>query len=276
MFKKYVFFVAFVFFTVQLAQSQVLISLLLGNKLNTDKLKFGLDGGVSFSNISNVSNITYPGVEASTATNYYIGFYFDILLKEHTNWYVHTGVLVKSTMGVKLEPPYQLDTGNAQVDEDLNNVFTTGDVNRKISYFYVPILARYKFENNIFVEGGPMIGWQRNKSEDIFTANVEGGDLTYEVDTHKDFHRIDFGLEFGLGYQLKIFHGMNFGVRYYQGLGDISVAHYDVAQRNSAWYLFTSIPIGAGLKAKEKNEAAAKKRAEKKAAKEKAAAEKQL
>jgi hypothetical protein len=34
-----------------------------------------------------------------------LGFYFDLLLKENTRWYLHTGVLVKPTMG-----PQGLDT----------------------------------------------------------------------------------------------------------------------------------------------------------------------
>jgi hypothetical protein len=276
MLKKYILFAAIVFSTIQIAQSQVLISLLLGNKLNTDKLKFGLDGGVNFSNISNVSNVDYPGVEASTATNYFLGFYFDILMKENTNWYVHTGVMVKSTMGAILKPPYPLNTGDASIDSDLDAVFATGQVDRKIAYFNVPVLARYKFKNEIFVEAGPMAGLQFKKSKDVFTADLNGDDVTLETNTRKDYHRFDIGLLAGLGYQLKIFHGMNFGVRYYQGFGDISVQQYGVAQRNSSWYLFASIPIGAGLKAQEKNAAAAKKKAEKKAAAEKAKNESQL
>jgi hypothetical protein len=275
MVKKYLLLVAIFFSTIQLAQSQVLISLLLGDKLNTDKLKFGLDGGVSFTNISNVSNVDYPGVEASTATNYYLGFYFDLLMKENTNWYVHTGVMVKSTMGATLKPPYPLNTGDEAIDSDLDAVFATGEVDRKIAYFNVPVLARYKFKNNVFIEAGPMVGLQFNKSKDVFTADIEGDDITLETSTMKDYHRFDIGVEAGLGYQLKIFHGMNFGVRYYQGLGDISVQEYGVAQRNSSWYIFASIPIGAGLKAQEKNAAAAKKRAEKKAAKEKESQNKQ-
>ena len=269
MIKKYILFIAILFSTIQLAQSQVLISLLLGDKLNTDKLKFGLDGGMSISNISNVSNVDAPGVEASKSTNYYLGFYFDILMKENTNWYIHTGVLVKSTMGATLKPPYPINTGDESIDSDLNTIFATGEVDRKIAYFNVPVLARYKFKNNIFIEAGPMVGLQFNKSKDVFSADIEGDDITLDVDTRKNYHRFDIGVEAGLGYQLKIFHGMNFGVRYYQGLGDISIEKYGVAQRNSSWYLFASIPIGAGLKAQEKNAAAAKKRAEKKAAKQK-------
>jgi hypothetical protein len=53
----------------------VLISLLLGDKLNSGKLKFGLDGGVNFSSISNIN-------PSKIHTGFHLGFYFDILLKE--------------------------------------------------------------------------------------------------------------------------------------------------------------------------------------------------
>jgi hypothetical protein len=82
------------FFVCTKANSQVLISLLLGDKLNTEKLKFGLDGGVNFSNISNIDPSKYR-------PNFNLGFYFDFLLKKDRNWYVHTGVLVKSSMGAR-------------------------------------------------------------------------------------------------------------------------------------------------------------------------------
>src|SRR5512133_3675595 len=76
------------------ANSQVLISLLVGDKLNSEKLKFGLDGGVNWSNISNLDPAKYKA-------HFNLGFYFDFLLKEKTRWYLHTGVLVKSSMGAQ-------------------------------------------------------------------------------------------------------------------------------------------------------------------------------
>ena len=57
------------------AHSQVLISLLFGDKLNSDGLEFGLEGGMNFSNISNLE-----GDKALSSFN--LGFYFDIRLKK--------------------------------------------------------------------------------------------------------------------------------------------------------------------------------------------------
>lgn len=57
------------------AQSQVLISLLFGDKLNSPFLEFGLDGGLNFSTISNMET-------SGTEVGFNLGFYFDIRSKK--------------------------------------------------------------------------------------------------------------------------------------------------------------------------------------------------
>lgn len=232
-----------------MAQSQVLISLLFGDKLNSDKIKFGLEGGVNFANVTNLPT-------ASTSTNFNIGFYFDFKLNENPNWYLHTGVIVKSTMGAKLEP-YSLN------DENLDELFAEGDVIRKLNYWNVPFLARYKFNNNIFIEAGPMLGIIY-KGVDKFTNDVNGSELIYNNDVRKDHTRFDIGLEGGIGYQTeKFMNGMNFGARYYHGLLNSSIVQ-DANQKNTSYYIFVGLPIGAGEKAQAKKKAAAEARAKKK------------
>jgi hypothetical protein len=71
------------------AQSQVLITMLLGDKLNAPGLDFGLEGGYNWSSLT--------GMESSKSlSTFNLGFYFDILLKDQ--WSLYTGVLVKSKM----------------------------------------------------------------------------------------------------------------------------------------------------------------------------------
>ena len=112
------------------ANSQVLISLLLGDVLNSDKIEFGIDGGVNFANIANLD----PGKSVAL---FNLGFYFDIKLKEQLM--LHTGVIVKSNQGADMIEPYSLD------NPDLDVVFSTGHVTRKINNFSVPILMKYRF-----------------------------------------------------------------------------------------------------------------------------------
>jgi hypothetical protein len=243
-----------VIFSIQTANSQVLISLLLGDKLNSEKLKFGLDGGVNWSNITNVDPSMYKPY-------FNLGFYFDFLLKENTRWYLHTGVLVKSTMGAQGINPYAI--GNAELD----SLFVGGKMSRKISYFNVPILARYQFKNMIYIEAGPNLGL-RYKAYDIYYAEIKDkNDLTYELDVRDQFTRIDAGVMAGVGFQVLKGTGYNFGMRYYYGLTEIMKENTGDPQRNSTFYLYFSMPVGAGEKAKAKAEAKAQEKEAKKAKK---------
>jgi hypothetical protein len=218
------------------SHSQILISILLGDKLNSDKLEFGLDGGLNMSNISGLSN-------ADQANRFNLGFYFDIKFKK-SPWFFNTGVMVKSTMGAQNLAVYDLH------NSDLNNTFVGGSVNRRLSYFNVPLLIKYKFKNNFSVKAGPMLGLM-NKSLDVFTNKVKDKeDLTYKLKIRDQYHPIDAGLLFGLEYRLLGGNGMNLGVRYYLGLVDITVEDDLPNQYNRSLYFSVGIPIGKAPKAK--------------------------
>jgi len=241
-----------ILFSINHLQGQVVISLVFGDKLNSEKLKFGLDGGLNFSSISNVGPSKYR-------TGFNLGFYFDFLLKENTRWYIHTGVLVKSAFGVDGLDPYPI--GDTEVD----SIFSDGTVNRKLSYFSVPGLVRYRFKNHVFIELGPMLGLL-HKAEDTFYADIkESQDLSYRNNIKDQYNRIDVGVMGGIGYHLMAGYGMNVGIRYYQGLRNLPKQASENSQLNSNIYLFVSIPIGASPEAKQKNIDAAKERADKKA-----------
>lgn len=238
----------------QVMQGQVLISLLFGDKLNSPTLKFGLDGGANFSTISNISPSKYR-------TGFNLGFYFDFLLKKDKPWYLHTGVLVKSALGARGISPYHLTNPDSTA---LDSLFINGTVDRKLSYFNVPVLIRYKFKNNLFVELGPMISLLY-KATDEFSTHVENEeDLTFKNDVRDLYNRIDVGGMAGIGYSIDVLNGMNFGLRYYYGFMDIMKNNSDDPQRNSSFYLFASIPIGAGDKAKAKKAEKAKEKKMKK------------
>ena len=88
--RKYLLITALLLLSIE-SQSQVLITLLLGDKLNSDGLEFGLEGGLNWTTISGMETNNY-------ARKWNLGFYFDIKMKNQ--WSFYTGVLVKSNMGV--------------------------------------------------------------------------------------------------------------------------------------------------------------------------------
>jgi len=227
---------------IQSVNSQVLISLVFGDMLNSPKVEFGLEGGANFSTISNLE-----GVKKSTDFN--LGFYFDFLLKNPA-WAVNTGVIVKSSMGADGLAVYSLN------DEQLDNAFSGGHVDRKINYFNVPIMMKYKFKNNIYVKAGTQLGLL-SKAYDEFKNDYNGENLVYKHNIRDQIHVIDAGLALGFGYRLMGGNGMNIGVNYYYGLVTVMKGDSNPNQYNRSFYITAGIPIGKGK--------AEKKAAEKKA-----------
>jgi hypothetical protein len=220
------------------AKGQVLISLLLGDKLNTGKIEFGLDGGVNFMSLAGVHG-------SSSAAGFNLGFYFDI--KTKSKYLFHTGVIVKSPMGADGIAPYDLN------DPNLNAAFDGGEVKRKLRYFNVPFMLKRPFRNHFYAEGGIMLALM-SKSFDEFNQSVnKNEDLTYKVYNRDSYHPLDAGLIAGVGYRLMGGNGMNLGLRYYYGLVDITIDDTGDNVYNRSLYLTVGIPIGAGkAKAKEK------------------------
>lgn len=209
---------------------QVLISLIFGDKLNSDKIEFGLEGGAVFTTLTDI-----PDAENRIAFD--LGFYFNIRLKERL--FLGTGVLVKSPMGVDGIAPYP--TG----DSGLDLLLEDGAVLRKLGYFNVPAMLHYRFKSKLFAEGGVQLGLL-NKAVDEFYADVNGGELLFERDVKSVMAKFDMGLVAGMGYRLMEGKSLQLGVRYYEGLLDVMKETDGV--RNRALYLFARLPIGAGKK----------------------------
>jgi hypothetical protein len=241
--RKKILLIAFLLLCSRAASGQVLISLLFGDKLNTGKIEFGLDGGLTLTSTDGLP-------QAGTLTTWNLGFYFDIKLKDPA-WMVHTGVLVKSTLGADHIPVYPLN------DPGLDEEFSGGSVTRKLNYFNVPIMLKYRPKGQLFLEGGVQLGLLYKAADTFFQQVPDAGDLSYKLDIRDQYYRLDAGLIVGVGYRLLGGNGMNVGLRYYYGLADVVKDDTIPGQFNRAVYLTVGIPIGAGKAAKNK-EAAAK------------------
>ncbi|MFO7668779.1 MAG: porin family protein [Bacteroidales bacterium] len=209
---------------------QVLISLLLGDKLNSDKIEFGLVGGMTRSYIYDIS-------DSKGLNSFNIGFYFHILMKNSS--YLSTGVLVKSNVGATGMDTYPI--GDASFD----SVYQHGVLTKKINSFYVPILFHQRFNQRWYIEAGPQLGLI-HQPKDIFEVSDFDGDLSYSRNVRDEYKYIDAGLLGGVGFKFKKQpKSMSAGINYYYGLVNVS-ERPDLKIRNSAIYLYMKIPIGAG------------------------------
>ena len=210
-------------------KSQVLISLLLGEHLNTGKIEFGLVGGYNWSKIN--------GFESNNALGKYnLGFYFDIRI--HKPWYVYTGVYVKSNLGSGKLTKNDLQRLDAETFEP------EGEYSQITKTFMVPIEIKYRFENNIFILGGIQTGLLYDAWVD-YEAKSDNKDAEIKQTNKSAFNKLDVGVAVGVGYKLKEKNdnGMSFFLQYYYGFLD---AYKFMKNTNySSLFLEATIPIGA-------------------------------
>lgn len=213
-------------------QSQILISLLFGDKLNSDGVEFGLDGGYT---LADVAGDPAEGMRSAL----HLGMYFDIRLSEP--WYLHTGFIVRSPGGVSDFQPYVID------DPNLDPYVSDAATSRRLRYIHLPAFLRYRYYKTWFIEAGPQVGFLRD-AEDRFNLDLQDGkdELEYKRDILSNYNRWDAGMTIGAGGKFFGEDGFTIGVRYYWGLTDIA-ADPNVTQYNRIFYVFMSIPVG-GMK----------------------------
>jgi hypothetical protein len=215
------------------SKAQILISLLFGDALNSDKIEFGLTGGLNHSWILDIE-------ESSGMSNFHLGFYFHINMFE--NSFLSTGVLVKSNVGAQGMSTYPIG------DPEFDNVYGPGELEKQINYFYVPVLWHQRINNRFFLEGGLQLGL-RGRAYDIFhLEDAYEGELAYKRDIRDEIKALDSGLLAGVGYKFnKEIKSIAVGVKYYYGWMDVSKLE-DLTIRNSSIYIYMKIPIGTGSK----------------------------
>jgi hypothetical protein len=230
----------------------LLISLILGDKLNSDKIEFGLEGGGNFSSILNMDSKKY-------VSDWNLGFYFVINLKE--NWYLNTGVLVKAKLGSGKLTDKDLEFLGVQKD----TIHVGGKYSQKVNYFLVPAMIRYKLDNGVYFEGGFQAGLSFKSFVEYKLKNKKEEILTKEFNNDQT-NPLDVGTVVGIGYRFKKRTGITLGVKYYVGFAN--VYHGVPGTKNNSLFLKVNVPIGAGEQAQKKRAEKARKKAAKKAAKE--------
>ena len=235
--KKRIFFILIFLLIGVTARTQVLMSIIFGDKLNSDNVEFGLDGGLNWSQIHDLES-------SSSYRAFNLGFYFDILLKKKP-WSFYTGVLVKAQLGT-----------DELSDEDL--VFLEivpqeeeGTYAQRLNYFLVPAMLRYNFPNRIYLEAGPQFGLMYKASVD-FESKTDDTEIRIKEFNKDRINKIDVGATAGIGYRIRPRKGMSIGLRYYYGF--VNTYKNRSGTKNSSLFLKATVPIGANKKEKTQEE----------------------
>lgn len=226
---KYILLVSVLLTGVNL-HSQVLLSVIFGDKLNSEGLEFGLEGGVNWSNISTLD-------ADKSLSSFNLGFYFDFRLKDQ--WNIYTGVLVKSKLG-----DLNLSENDLAFLEITPNE-AQGEYSQKLNYFIVPALLKYNFKNRIYLEGGPQFGLMYKSWVEFLSDNDDRSIRTRDYNKDK-INKIDAGLTVGTGFKLMKENGMTLGIKYYYGFTNVYKGVE--GSNNSSLFFKFNIPIGAAKK----------------------------
>ena len=186
-------------------RAQVLISVLFGDKLNSDKMAFGLVLGNGWNSLSGYSTV-------DAQSNFNLGIFLTLKVKKR--FFIQFEGLAKFKTGAKGLPVYPLG------DVTLDSIYQGGNLQRSISCLALITTLQYRLWKYLNIELGPQVAL-RLKAADIFHADHADGDLQFKKDISASATRFDFGITGGLSWQFNKGQGVKTGIRYYTGLIDV-------------------------------------------------------
>ncbi|MFB3389006.1 porin family protein [Flavobacterium sp. LAR06] len=162
---------------------------------NAQETKFGVKGGVNF------ANLTGDTEDASLKVGFHVGGFAEIKVSDKFS----------------VQPELLYSTQGAKFDESGEGFDIENKLN--LSYLNIPVMAKFYVAEKFSLEAGPQIGFllsAKAKSE----GTDEGITLSAEEDVKDSFESIDFGVNFGAGYDFT--ENLSAGVRYNLGLSNIA------------------------------------------------------
>lgn len=149
---------------------------------NAQDVKFGVKGGLNIASIS-------PNEGGSSKIGFNLGGFADIKISD--KFHVQ---------------PELLYSGQGEKNE-----FSGVTVNSNLNYINIPVMAKFFVAEGFNIQAGPQLGF-------LLSADVSGNGQSVSI---KDqFKTVDFGVNFGLGYDIG--ENMMVDLRYNLGLGGLA------------------------------------------------------
>lgn len=221
------------------AKSQIVIALLFGDKLQSEKMEFGLNVGLNSSK--------FEGFELGrNAARLKLGMYIDFKINDRI--IISPQALAISGYGQQNVPFYT--TGYTAVD----SAISTSEVYRQLNYLTLPVFFKYRIWKHLYAELG-LQGSLKIRSYDLYTAELNQDVIAYRKEITKQLNDTEFGGHIGASYKLLKGEGVGIGVHYYHGFTNLNTGGLpggDLFIRSMQFS--ASIPIGAKADKKKDNE----------------------
>ncbi len=229
------------------ANSQALIALVFGKKLESDKLKLGLFLGAQGSMITGAETVAFrPNL------SFTVGAYTDIKIGKSDKWLLQNYLVFKAPKGGS-----GLDVASESLTDDPQILDNMTMIERNLTYFQITPVMRYCFTHTWSVGVGPYVGFKL-AGNDIYSASESDGDLSYKMKMIKKFTTVDFGFAFDVQCRLMKGNGLQLNLRFEQGVVDMYRKGTGLSGRPMAFHLGLGIPITKSSKASADVDAPAK------------------
>ena len=214
------------------ANSQVIISLLFGEQLNSGKMEFGLITGFNASTLVGLEDPKY-------LTKFKLGLFLDYNFSE--NWIGSFEANVKNTLG---STNILMEDALFPIQDSI--LESSGKTERRIAALQVPLYMNYRFKNGFSIGAGGYLSYQHG-TRDVISYSFQNTDYTIEQSFTEHINKIDAGLVGALGYHLpnnkKGGPGLSFRFKTSYGLTNVFKADAPVSAHN-LWFSFdVAIPI---------------------------------
>lgn len=169
--------------------------------INAQDVKYGVKGGLNVSSFSGDND----GMDLKSRVGFNIGGFVEIKLSE--KFAIQPEVLY-SQQGTRIKVKGSFYDG-------YNDQYYRGTLKYNLGYINVPVMFKYYVAEKLVVEAGPQIGF-------LVSANGKAkvGDVKTEVSIKDYYKTIDFGVNFGAGYDFT--QNISVGARYNLGLANIA------------------------------------------------------
>ncbi|RYJ37701.1 OMP_b-brl_2 multi-domain protein [Flavobacterium anhuiense] len=168
---------------------------------NAQEVKYGVKGGLNLSNLSGDTD----GMDLKSKFGFHAGGFVEIKFSEK---FALQPELLYSTQGTRFD------------DLEVNGYKTKTCFN--LDYINVPVMFKYFAAEKFFIEAGPQIGFLTSAKARV---KIDELNIDNKEDIKDNFESIDFGLNFGAGYEFT--ENIFASARYNLGLSNIAKTEAD-------------------------------------------------
>jgi len=186
-----------------------IIAVLAFGFTNAQETKFGVKAGL------NIANLGGDMEDAKSLVGFHVGGFAEFKLSEK--------------FAIQPELLYSAQGAKGEYSEEGESI----ELTQNLGYLNIPVMAKFYVAEGFSLEAGPQIGFLLNAKE---KGEYEG--VSLEVDNKDEFKSIDFGVNFGAGYDFT--ENLSAGLRYNLGLSNVYEDSDDYKVNNSVF----SISVG--------------------------------